>query len=374
MAKKSSAKIQGKAMIDKQNTFSIASLLSWLIIGLFGLFFILAITFIITFSLLFQRWWPMIEQIRQASELTWSEVYYLASQLVEIEPQPTKMTWLILGTDQLAERGENQPILTDTIMLAEIDSNSQSVTLLSIPRDVWLSDRAMKINNIYQNNLTNTQTIAQARHQTLQDFSQILDLPLGRLIIIDMEVVPKLIDALGGVEVTVETAFTDFAYPRSDVDVTRERDPNKLYETVSFQKGPVTLDGQTALKYMRSRKAQNSEGNDLARAKRQQQVLTNLIDQFMTSLPPESLNQVIQYLKLYQNSLAKELPLTDLLQILATLPNSPLEYTFKSAKLPVFPIDPDGVLIESAQHYSGQWVFEMTSLDDFQKAIKSKLN
>jgi len=366
--------VKNRNKTTKSRNTQIFSLLAGLAIGFVSLFFILTITSIIAFTLLFQRWWPVTNHIRQATNLTWSEVFKLAIELSEVEPRQTSMTWLILGTDQLAERGDKQPIFTDTILLARIEPIDQTVTLLSIPRDVWLPDQAVKINTTYQNNLTKYQSNHLARQQTLQDFSQIFDIPIDQLLVVDMKLVPQLIDALGGVEVNVETAFTDYNYPRSDVDVTVERDPRKLYETVSFKAGPNKLNGQTALKFMRSRKAQNSEGNDLARAKRQQQVITALINQLMASMPPQSAEQVIEYLNLYQYSLAGQLPLTELLKIAVSLPNSPLNYSFKTSSLPVIPIDKDGILVESPRHYSGQWVFEMTSLEDFQATIKNRLD
>lgn len=413
----------------------ITTLIIGLVIGLLSLLLILTVTSIITLTLLFRHWWPVVNQVRQAANMTWSQVFQVVKQLSTVEPRQTSLNWLILGTDQLAERGENQPIFTDTIMLANIDPTTQTVTLLSVPRDVWLPDQAIKINTIYQHNSAkfNEQfqlekrcrshpTLASShpvpiksesgtshseinidsevliptlteqhtkianycselstkinqliRLQTQHDFAQVFDVPIDRLLIVDMKLVPQLIDALGGVRVNVETAFTDYSYPRSGVDVTVETDPHKLFETISFSAGPIQLDGQTALKYMRSRKAQNSEGSDLARAKRQQQVITALINQFMDDFPPQSIDQVLTYLKIYQDSLASQLTLAELLQVLLSLPGFPYSYSIKTATVPVIPIDTNGVLIESPRHYSGQWVFEMTSAKDFQEAIKIQL-
>lgn len=414
------------------NKNHVLSFIAGLAILLLTLLFILTVTSIIAITLLFQHWWPVANQVRQATNMTWPEIFQLVNQLSSVEPSQIPLNWLILGTDQLTERGENQPILTDTIMLANIDPTAQTVTLLSIPRDIWLPDQAIKINTIYQNNLTkfkeqfqlqslcrsnpslktgypefdpeasnsdiliesemlistpsgqhdevadaclelSTKIDQVVRHQTLQDFALVVGLPIDRLLIVDMNLVPQLIDALGGVRVNVETAFTDYSYPRSGVDVTVETDPNKLFETISFLAGPIQLDGQTALKYMRSRKAQNSEGNDLARAKRQQQVMTALIKQLIDSLPPQSVDQILAYLEVYQDSLANQLPLKELLPILFGLPGFPFKYSIKTATVPVTPIDINGVLSESPRHYSGQWVFEMTSLEDFQEAIKMQL-
>ncbi|MDY0097310.1 MAG: LCP family protein, partial [Candidatus Dojkabacteria bacterium] len=83
----------------------------------------------------------------------------------------------------------------------------------------------------------------------------------------------ELIDAVGGVYVNVENSFTDYMYPLRDG-----------YQTISFKAGPQLMDGDTALKYSRSRHSQqNGEGSDYARARRQQKVIDALKDAILSS-------------------------------------------------------------------------------------------
>jgi len=68
---------------------------------------------------------------------------------------------------------------------------------------------------------------------------------------------------LGGINVTVERAFRDCAYPTPDYG----------YKCISFKAGRQLMDGKTALEYARSRMGTNGEGSDFARVRRQQNVI-----------------------------------------------------------------------------------------------------
>ena len=54
------------------------------------------------------------------------------------------------------------------------------------------------------------------------------------------------------------------------------------YETVHFEEGVQTMDGDTALKYVRSRKGTNGEGTDFARSRRQQKVIMAIKDKVLS--------------------------------------------------------------------------------------------
>ena len=73
---------------------------------------------------------------------------------------------------------------------------------------------------------------------------------------------------MGEIEVCVEKSFTDNLYPTDDF----------LYQTLEFIGGCQMMDGDTALKFARSRHGNNGEGSDFARAARQQKVILALKD------------------------------------------------------------------------------------------------
>lgn len=141
--------------------------------------------------------------------------------------------------------------LTDTIMVASVNPSTQKITLISVPRDLYVNGR--KINAIY------THHGVERLEQALED---ILGLKISEYIAVDLKSFPKIIDAIGGVDIYVEKDLADYQYPTA----------NKGYQTFSIAAGQHHMDGDAAEKYSRSRKSTS----DFDRAKRQQQVIEAL--------------------------------------------------------------------------------------------------
>lgn len=168
--------------------------------------------------------------------------------------------FLILGTGGFGHEGGD---LTDAIIVASLDPENKTVSMLSIPRDLWVKDETIgnsKINEIYYNAKNHFGSSAQGLDYTKDRIEDIVGMPIHYWIKIDFKGFTELIDAIGGVNVNVKQSIYDPYYPK---DGTFE------YETFSIQAGPQQLDGETALKYARSRKTTS----DFDRAERQQDLL-----------------------------------------------------------------------------------------------------
>jgi anionic cell wall polymer biosynthesis LytR-Cps2A-Psr (LCP) family protein len=77
------------------------------------------------------------------------------------------------------------------------------------------------------------------------------------------------------VNVNVERSFADELFPLDD--------GTGLVKTISFEKGPTSMDGQTALEYMRSRQSTDPvEGTDEARQERQKKVILGLKEKLLS--------------------------------------------------------------------------------------------
>lgn len=165
---------------------------------------------------------------------------------------------LLLGKADEDSPGKN---LTDTIMLASIDTKERRVALLSIPRDLWVpigdSQSSTKINALYQYGLDQNQGFEPLKEAV----TLVTDEPVDYVFMVDFHGFESAIDAIGGISVDVPKDFYDPLYPGK----------NYSYETFELKKGWQKLDGATALKYARERH-DDPEG-DFGRAKRQQQVL-----------------------------------------------------------------------------------------------------
>lgn len=168
---------------------------------------------------------------------------------------------LLLG---MGGAGHDGPYLTDTIMLASIQPSTRKVSMISIPRDLQVEIPGYgwwKINNA--NAFGENKNPDNGAMLTKEVVKNVFDLPIHYYIRVDFNGFEKIIDSLDGVKIYVDKSFTDYQYPTNDYK----------YQIISFEEGWQTMDGDTALKFARSRHGNNGEGSDFARSKRQQKIL-----------------------------------------------------------------------------------------------------
>ena len=204
--------------------------------------------------------------------------------------------------------GQHQgAFLTDTMMVAHVDFEKKKAVLISLPRDIWVkiptkeSPFYSKINAVYQmglfpenypdldtNYLSSNDNPSGIVKKVVGD---VTGLKIDYFLAVDFQGFVNAIDILRGIDIKVENSFVDKEYPiegkEDDLCGKNEEDLPELekiatesavlafpcrYETVTFSKGETHMDGQTALKFARSRHS-SEEGGDFKRAQRQQQVL-----------------------------------------------------------------------------------------------------
>lgn len=165
---------------------------------------------------------------------------------------------LLLGVGGEGHEGKD---LTDTIIIASIDQANSWVSMLSIPRDLYIESTlgGSRVNRLYEKGKDkwgSEQGLDFAR-ETLE---KVLKIPLHYSTKIDFEAFEEIVDAVDGIDVYVEQDINDPEYP---LDGTYGFDPFYL------SKGLQHLDGKTALKYVRSRHS----SSDFDRSARQHQAL-----------------------------------------------------------------------------------------------------
>lgn len=213
---------------------------------------------------------------------------------------------LLLG---VAGDGEKNPFVTDTIMVASIDAKADKVTLISLPRDIWIPDLRDKINGAYSVGNKKSENGGLVLAESVVE--EVTGLTIHYALAVDFDGFVEVVDALGGVEVDVARGFTDERFPvpgREDDDCDGDPEYACRYETVSFSEGKTFMNGETALKFARSRHSTDPlEGNDLARAARQQKVLFAIKEALLS---PDILLSPAKLLKLW--STFKNITKTDL--------------------------------------------------------------
>jgi LCP family protein required for cell wall assembly len=170
---------------------------------------------------------------------------------------------LLLGIDRRGGRGWGYR--TDTMIIVSVDPVNNTVSMLSIPRDLYLEIPGVKETRINEANVYGYSYDYPGGGPALlkRTIEQNFEIPIDYYVMVDFDGFTQVIDTLGGVDVNVPRALHDTKYPDP-----RPGDPY-AFKTLHFDAGWQHLDGQRALEYSRSRMSTS----DFDRAKRQQQVL-----------------------------------------------------------------------------------------------------
>ncbi len=244
-----------------------------------------------------------------------------------------RINFLLMG---IGGTGHDGPQLSDTMIFGSFQPSSHDLSMLSIPRDLYVPIPGYgngKINhaNAYGENKEKGGGLELASEVV----STVLDQPIHYVVRVDFDGFSKIIDELGGIDVYVDQDFTDYQYP--------EYSGSPTYKTVTFTKGITHMTGATALEFARSRHGNNGEGTDYARAARQQKMLLAVKDKALSRdvlLNPAKLTKMLDTLSSHiamnisfweMVKLAKYIPSINTnavaLQVLDTTPGGPLYST-----------------------------------------------
>lgn len=178
-------------------------------------------------------------------------------------------TILLLGVD--TREGDTDPSRSDTIILAYVDPLEKHVNMLSIPRDLLVTQAGgfgqAKMSDVYANGEINKYVdptrggIALVRDTLEQNFRIQIDYYAQ----VDFNGFKKIVDAFGGVTVDNPYPIKDDEYPTEDYQ----------FKRVFFPAGIIHLYGEEALEFARTR----HDDNDFQRNQRQQQVILGIRQQ-----------------------------------------------------------------------------------------------
>lgn len=178
-------------------------------------------------------------------------------------PRPMQDTTniLLLGSDRRGARGTGR---TDVMIVVAVDSVNQRVGVVSLPRDLYVN-----IPGVGQQRINTADVYGELRRPgsgislVKETIESNLGIPIDKYVRIDFEGFIQVIDALGGITVTVDCPLHEtWRDPAAPGDAVR----------LDFEPGDHHMDGRTAMWYVRTRR----QGNDLDRGRRQQRVLVGL--------------------------------------------------------------------------------------------------
>lgn len=221
----------------------------------------------------------------EAIKLTPVFLQLLMKHEISLKQTDNRINMLLLGVGGSAHEGPN---LTDTIIFTSINLNENTVTLVSVPRDLWVPELSAKINVAYPNGEEKKK--GDGLILTKAIVSKVLGQNIDYGVRIDFDGFVKAVDLLGGLDISVERTFDDYIYPIAGKEndlcghtsselsflatISAELDAFPCrYEHIHFDKGIKHMDGEAVLKFVRSRHGEGEEGTDFARSQRQEKVI-----------------------------------------------------------------------------------------------------
>jgi LCP family protein required for cell wall assembly len=204
---------------------------------------------------------------------------------------------LILGIDR--RPGEGNAVRTDTILLVRSDFSGSRLVLLSIPRDLWVTIPGEGSDRINTAHLYGELAApGNGPQRTIETIQHNFNIPIHHVLRLNFSAFRDVIDAAGGIDLEVPVAIIDDAYPTDDYGTLH----------IEIPAGPQHMDGETALRYARSRHG----SSDFARAARQQQIIIALITKMSS---PSGLLRAPQVYQAFNQAVETDMRLRDLFRL-----------------------------------------------------------
>lgn len=214
-----------------------------------------------------------------------------------------RVSILLLGIDQRCE--EDGPTHTDSMMLVSIDPVGLSATVLSLPRDLWVTIPGFGVDRINQANYYGEAYDYPGGGPALavETVSSFLGVPIDYYVAVNFDAFTEFVDLIGGITIDVPEDIDDPKYP----------DRCYGYDPFQIDAGEQSLDGASALKYARTRA---TFGGDVDRAERQQAVILAVRDQVIRlNMLPQMLRQAPSIWQTVQDNVRTNLTLDQMVQM-----------------------------------------------------------
>jgi LCP family protein required for cell wall assembly len=229
----------------------------------------------------------------------------------EERAQVKPISLVLLGLDTRSETGSMN---TDVMMVASFNPITKTATVVSIPRDSDLNMegyKTHKVNGYYaafysngrKDGLEGDAANQYARDETRQMLAKFFEIPIDYTAVIDFKGFVDVVDALGGVNVTVDK---DMRYVDS-VDNTN----------IDLSNGDQKLDGEQALGFVRYRKSNRgtAQSSDFERNQRQSQVLGAITDRLKSFSSVTKINKLLDAMG---NNMRTDIPQAQIENLIST--------------------------------------------------------
>ncbi|MFE3576840.1 LCP family protein [Lysinibacillus sp. NPDC059133] len=192
----------------------------------------------------------------------------------KVEPIHDNVSILFVGVDDSDNRGQGSDhSRSDALVLATLNNKTHTIKMLSIPRDSYVYIPKVK----YRDKITHAHALG-GTLTTIETVENLLDIPIDYYVRMNFNAFIDVVDALGGIEAEVPYAL-------------HELDEFDKF-TINLKPGMQHLNGSEALALARTRK----QDSDIERGKRQQEILTAIINKVASVGSISKYDDVIQAL------------------------------------------------------------------------------
>lgn len=213
------------------------------------------------------------------------------------------VTFALLGSDK---RPGQTYFRTDTIVLAAVRPNSGQVTLVSVPRDLYVYIPTVgmdRINAAYEYGVM--YNYPGGGTGLLKDtILYNLGMRIDHIAIVDFDGFSRIVDTLGGLDVPVYCPYTDWHL----IDPSYDQENENNWSLFTVGPGVVHMDGSLALWYARSRK----KSSDFDRGRRSQEVLRALYAQ---ALRTDAISKIPQLYSDFSSAVITDIDLNGILKL-----------------------------------------------------------
>jgi LCP family protein required for cell wall assembly len=226
----------------------------------------------------------------------------------------SRFTVLVMGLDR--RPGETGlAFRTDTMMIVSLDPATNQIGILSIPRDLYV-----EVPGYSQLQRVNTPMVLGELRQpdfgpqlAMQTVQYNLGIRIHDFVAADFQAFISFIDAIGGIEIDIPYPISDPLYPNMYFG----------YDPFYIRAGRQTLNGDTALKYARTRHGDN----DFQRAQRQQLVVYAVRDRLLNggTVLPQLIVQSPSLWAAFQDNIYTGLTLDQIIQLGLYIKDIPAE-------------------------------------------------
>ena len=217
------------------------------------------------------------------------------------------VNFLLIGSDT----SSGTSFRTDTMVIAILRPNEGQVSLISIPRDLWVSipgGENQRINTAYQRGIS-VGYPGGGPGLLKETILYNLGIRIDHTAMVNFDGFRQIIDTLGGVDVPVACAYTDWRL----IDPSYNPHNENNWHLYTTGPGVIHMDGDLALWYARSRQ----KSSDFDRGRRQQEVLRALFSQ---TLRADTLRRIPELYNNLRSTVETDLGLGDLLQLAVYAP------------------------------------------------------